>query len=111
MRQRILATLTNSTSGVSAGNLASQYFVGSASPRGHSISNHSSLRRVLRFSSRCAARTRGAAKRDYTTPWLSSRQLTGPRRRSLRDSPTAFARTELPPAPRLHLFAGVRLPF
>src|SRR6266536_1636626 len=106
MRQRILATLTNSTSGVSAGNLASQYFVGSASPRGHSISNHSSLRRVLRFSSRCAARTRSAAKRDDSTAWLPSRQLTVCQRRALKDSANAFTLSGVAPGPRRHLVGG-----
>src|SRR5215210_8872072 len=106
MRQRILAVLTNATSGVEAGNVVSQYFVGSASPLGHSISNHSCSRRVLRFSSRCAARTRSAAKREDSTAWLPSRQLTVRHRRALRDSASAFTLSGVAPGPRLHRVGG-----
>ena len=103
---RILATRTNSRSGVEAGNVESQYFVGSASPRGHSISNHSVSRRLLRFSSRCAARTRSAAKRDDSTAWLPSRQFTVCQRRAFKDSATALTLTGEAPTPRRHLVGG-----
>jgi hypothetical protein len=41
MRQRSLAGSTMRSNAVSAGSVASQYLVGSASPFGHSISSHS----------------------------------------------------------------------
>jgi hypothetical protein len=41
----------------------SQYLVGSFSPTGHSISNHSSSRGAVSFSSRCTGRTRRRTKR------------------------------------------------
>src|SRR5947209_2890468 len=39
---RCLAIFTRALNGVAGGSVASQYFVGSGSLRGHSISNHSS---------------------------------------------------------------------
>ena len=42
--------------------------IGAASARGHSMSSHSSGRGVGRQSSRCAGRTRTAAKRELSLP-------------------------------------------
>jgi hypothetical protein len=51
-----------------AGIVDSQYLIGAASVRGHSMSSHSSGRGVERPSSRCAGRTRTAAKRERIGP-------------------------------------------
>src|SRR5438309_7551835 len=59
-----------------SGRLENQYFAGSASPAGHSISSHSSGQGSARWVSRCAGRTRTAAKREDSLPWLPSRQVT-----------------------------------
>src|SRR5215831_1069687 len=64
MIQRCLAILTNALSLVSGGSVDNQYLVGSFSPRGHSISNHSSVRGSALSLSRWAGRTRTAAKRE-----------------------------------------------
>src|SRR5271169_5738333 len=75
MIQRSLARKTKSRSFVAARKVDSQYFVGSASPFGHSISSHSSGRGSVRFSSRCAGRTRNAANRERSRPFVPGRQL------------------------------------
>src|SRR3989304_5081122 len=106
MRQRILAVLTKSTSVVSAGNVASQYFVGSGCPAGHSINNHCSSRRVLRLSSRCAARTRTAAKRDDKIALVPSRHCTVRHRRAFKDCANAFTLTGLACGPRCNRVGG-----
>jgi hypothetical protein len=76
MRQRSFAVSTSSTSGVSSGRVESQYFSGSSSSSGHSISSHSTGRGVLRAVSRCAGRTRSAAKREARSVLVPSRQRT-----------------------------------
>src|SRR5216683_7521389 len=76
MRQRSLARRTRSVTGVVGGRVESQYFVGSASPRGHSISNHSSGRGAARCSSRWAGRTRSRVKRERIVPRVPSRHVT-----------------------------------
>jgi len=48
MRQRNFATRTSSLIGVSAGSVLRKYFIGSASPWGHSMSSHCSGRISLR---------------------------------------------------------------
>src|SRR3990167_5841037 len=106
MRQRILATLTNSTSGVSWANVDSQYFVGSGSPAGHSINNHCSSRRVLRPSSRWAARTRTATKREDNFALVPSRHSTVRQRTAFKDSANAFTLIGIAPAPRRHRVGG-----
>src|SRR5580693_9282385 len=64
MRQRNLAVSTRPSMGVSSGRVESQYFVGSFSPSGHSMSSHSSGWGVETFQSREAGRIRTAAKRE-----------------------------------------------
>src|SRR3990172_13049043 len=76
MRQRSWASRTRSATGVVAGSVDNQYFVGSASPRGHSISNHSSGRGAARCSSRWAGRTRSRVKRERIVPRVPSRHVT-----------------------------------
>ena len=58
------------------GRLESQYLVGSSALSGHSISSHSSGQGSERKVSRCAGRTRRAAKREVSSAWLPSRQVT-----------------------------------
>src|ERR1035438_4202918 len=91
MRQRIFAVLTRSLICVLAGNVDSQYFVGSTSFFGHSISSHSSSRGRCRRSSRCAGHTRTAAKRELIFPLVPSRQHTV--RQAFSSSPCASAFT------------------
>src|SRR3989442_7779724 len=76
MRQRSLARRTRSARGVVSGRVESQYFVGSASHGGHSISNHSSGRDSARCSSRWAGRTRSRVKRERIAPRVPSRHVT-----------------------------------
>src|SRR5271166_4114525 len=64
MRQRNLAVSTRTSMGVSSGRVESQYFVGSFSPSGHSMSSQSSGWGVETFQSREAGRIRTAAKRE-----------------------------------------------
>ena len=71
---RQLARRTRSRKG-GLGRVESQYLVG-ASSSGHSIKNHSSTRTSLRFSSRCAGRTRRAAKRELSLWRVPARQDT-----------------------------------
>ena len=101
--------------GMVSGRVDSQYFVGSASPRGHSIRSHSSGRGADRFSSRCAGRTRTRAKRERIAPRVPSRQVTDAPRRGRqpgghvgevdrlmpRRPPHADGRTTPAPPPRL----------
>src|SRR5262249_953649 len=63
MRQRNLARRTRSARDVVTGSVDSQYLVGSAAARGHSMRSHSSGRGVVRRSARAAARTRSGAGR------------------------------------------------
>src|SRR5207244_12262343 len=58
---------------MSCGSVESQYLVGSCSPLGHSINNHSSGRLSLRLKSRRAARTRTRAKREDSCSAVPSR--------------------------------------
>src|SRR6266853_2962348 len=70
MRQRSLARSTRRSKVMSAGSVESQYLVGSFSPLGHSISNHSSPRSWRPR----AARARTRAKREESRPAVPSRQ-------------------------------------
>src|SRR2546428_424170 len=79
MRQRNIARRTKSIEVAVGGSVESQYLIGAASPRGHSMSSHSSSRGVERQSSRCAGRTRTAAKRDL--PFGADRDGSGDARR------------------------------
>ena len=63
-------------SGVSAGKVETQYFVGSVALFGHSTSSHSTGCGVAFFSSRLAGRTRRAAKREASGAFVPSRQVT-----------------------------------
>ncbi len=62
--------------GVSSGRVESQYFVGSVSPSGHSMSSHSSGWGVEPCQSREAGRIRRAAKREDKASLEPSRQTT-----------------------------------
>jgi hypothetical protein len=88
-----LAVWTNSRGAVRGGRLESQYLLGSASPLGHSTSSHSSGQGSLRFWSRCAGRTRSAAKREASAVLLPSRQVTLRQARAGRPSASFFAET------------------
>src|SRR2546427_7765222 len=68
MRQRNIAKRTKSIEVAVGGSVESQYLIGAAAPRGHSMSSHSSGRGVDCQSSRCAGRTRTAAKRERIAP-------------------------------------------
>src|SRR3989442_1166316 len=76
IRQRSIASRTRSARVAVGGSVASQYLIGAASARGHSMSSHSSGRGVERQSSRCAGRTRTAAKRERIAPRVPWRQVT-----------------------------------
>src|SRR3712207_6385029 len=67
---------TKSLSAARGGRLESQYLAGSVAPFGHSTSSHSSGQGSLRLWSRCAGRTRTAAKREVRPVLLPSRQVT-----------------------------------
>src|SRR5678815_1815214 len=73
MRQRSLAALTKSRNEMFCGKVESQYLVGSSSPSGHSISNHSFAGFVRRscFDATC---TRTRAKREDRNSFVPSRQ-------------------------------------
>src|SRR5438132_12080965 len=71
-----MANWTSSVRGAVGGNVESQYLIGAASVRGHSMSHHSSGRGVDRQSSRCAGRTRTAAKRERIAPRVPWRHVT-----------------------------------
>jgi hypothetical protein len=58
------------------GRVDSQYLLGSSAPSGQSINSHSSGQGCARWVSRCAGRTRRAAKREVSSAWLPSRQVT-----------------------------------
>src|ERR1700688_3562215 len=74
MRQRSLAKSTSWRKLISAGSVESQYLVGSASPSGHSITNHScdSDSRISRL---CPTPTRSRANREDSHPGLLSFSL------------------------------------
>ena len=82
------------------GKVESQYLVGSTSPLGHSISSHSSGRGVGRLSSRCAGRTRTAAKREASVALLPSRHVTRRQERLGRLIATSLAETDACPSRR-----------
>ena len=90
MRQRILAVPTNSLNWVVAGKVDSQYLVGSIWPLGHSINSHCSSRKARCPSSRCAARTLSAAKRDDNFVLVPSRHFTVHHRRAGKVSANSF---------------------
>ena len=73
--QRILAMPMRSARLVFTGNVESQYLVGSSSPGGHSMSNHSRGRGLESVWSRWAGRTRTAAKRPLSGALVLSRQV------------------------------------
>src|SRR6266542_5623118 len=75
MRQRNLARSTRRAKPMVSGKVDSQYFVGSFSPLGHSISSHSSGHGSLRSKSRWAMRMRSRAKRDLSGSFVPSRQV------------------------------------
>src|SRR6266566_2898899 len=93
MIQRCLASFTSSRSGVSAASLENQYLVGSLSPFGHSINSHCSGWGSLLSKSRCAGRTRTAAKRERSFFLLPSRHVTVFHFRDGNDSASCFVET------------------
>jgi len=72
---RCLAVYASCLSEAVSGNVENQYLLGSASPLGHSISNHSAACGSARQVSRCAGRTRTAANRDRRFFFTPSRQV------------------------------------
>src|SRR5262249_34905337 len=100
MRQRSLVTSTRSRNGMLFGSVDSQYFVGSSSPSGHSISSHS----LLGLSAGWwldATLILSRAKRDDSHSFVPSRHsivhhafTPSPRARSLTE--TALARSRRP---------------
>ena len=82
------------------GRLESQYLAGSLAPFGHSISSHSSGQGSRRFWSRCAGRTRRAAKREVSAVLLPSRQVVRRQARAGRPSASFFAETGSCPGAR-----------
>src|SRR5882724_12890382 len=75
MRQRSLAMSTRARKVVFSGIVENQYLVGSASPSGHSISNHSSGPLSVSGSSRSATRTRNRANREDSFVFVPSRHV------------------------------------
>jgi hypothetical protein len=73
MRQRILAMSTRPRNEIFSSTVESQYFVGSASPSGHSISSVSSARPAAPLMG--AVRTRVRAKRERSRPAVPSRHV------------------------------------
>src|SRR5208283_3878995 len=73
MRQRILAMSTSSRNEILLSTFESQYLVGAASPRGHSISNVSSGRAAAALIG--AVRTRTRAKRERSGSAEPSRHV------------------------------------
>src|SRR6516162_11121146 len=111
MIQRCLASRTRSRSLVLAGRVESQYLVGSASARGHSISSHSSGWGWLRQSSRCAGRTRIAAKRERKGCRVPSRQVTVLHARGGKEKANSFAESGTWCRSRRRSLGGRPVPF
>jgi hypothetical protein len=73
---RPFAVRTNCFRDVLSGKLLKKYFVGAASPFGHSTSNQQAANGSFPAANLCAGRTRQAANRDANFPLLPSRQVT-----------------------------------
>src|SRR5580658_5700742 len=110
MIQRCLASFTNSRCEVSAGSVENQYLAGSRSPLGHSINSHSSGWGSLLLKSRCAGRTRVAAKRERSFVLLPSRHVTVFHSWDGNDSASCFTETGWWFLSRRKHFAGRLLP-
>src|SRR4029453_4119535 len=108
MRQRSLARSTNSRELTSAGNVESQYLVGSASPSGHSISSHSGDS-FSGSSLLCPTRTRAHAKREDNHLAAPSRPLTVCQAPFGRPSIPSLAETRSGSSRRPVLFSGLPL--
>src|SRR4030081_1328815 len=108
MRQRILARSTSRRKLMFAGNVESQYLVGSASPSGHSINNHSCCSEA--GSNRlCPTLTRTRAKREDSQSAEPSRHLTVRQARFGKPRITSSAEIRSGSSRRPVLFSG--LPF
>src|SRR5947207_14526458 len=108
MRQRSLARSTSLLKLIFAGSVESQYLVGSASPSGHSISNHSRDSRSG-ISWLCPTPTRTRAKRDDSQSAEPSRHRIGRQARLGRASATSLAEIRSGSSRRPVLFSA--LPF
>ena len=93
MRQRVLTAATSALREMSAASVERKYLVGSGSPLGHSISNHSSSRGTSRRVSRWAALTRSAAKREESLVLVPSRQVSLRQADGLSESASALTET------------------
>src|SRR5919109_3566610 len=108
MRQRSLARSTSRRKLTFAGNVESQYLVGSASPSGHSINNHSDDR-FSGTSLLCPTLTRSRAKREDSQSAEPSRHLIVRQASFGRPSITSLAEIRSGSSRRPVLFSG--LPF
>src|SRR6202030_2578917 len=108
MRQRSLAKSTSWRKLISAGSVENQYLVGSASPSGHSISNHScdSDSGISRL---CPTPTRTRAKREDSQSADPSRHLIVRQARLDRPSATSLAEIRSGWSRRPVLFNGLPL--
>src|SRR5215204_4426489 len=106
MRQRSLAASTKSRNEMFCGKVESQYLVGSSSPSGHSISNHSFAGLVGR-SCLDATCTRTRAKREDRSSFVPSRQVTV--RHAFARSPRARSLTEIASGALRRPFLGAPL--
>src|SRR6478672_2621586 len=108
MRQRSLAKSTSHRKLTGSGNVESQYLVGSDSPSGHSINNHSGDS-FSGTSLLCPTPTRTRAKREDSHSAEPSRHLTVRQARFGRPSATSLAEISSGSSRRPVLFSG--LPF
>src|SRR5437899_1941707 len=108
MRQRSLAKSTSRRKLTFSGSVDSQYLVGSASPSGHSISNHSG-RSFSGISLLCPTLTRTRAKREDSQSAEPSRHLTVRQACFGRPRATSLAEIRSGSSRRPVLFSG--LPF
>src|SRR5229473_247656 len=108
MRQRSLAKSTSRRKLMFSGSVESQYLVGSASPLGHSSSNHSGCS-FSGTSLLCPTLTRRRAKREDNQPAEPSRHLTVRQACFGRPSATFLAEIRSGSSRRPVLFSG--LPF
>ena len=93
MRQRILTAATSALREMSGASVERKYLVGSGSPLGHSMSNHSSSRGASRRVSPWAALTRSAAKREESLVLVPSRQVSLRQADAFSDSASALTET------------------
>src|SRR5262245_54736632 len=106
MRQRSLARSTSRRKLIVAGSVESQYLVGSGSPSGHSISNHSGDS-FSGISLLYPTQTRTRAKREDSHSAEPSRHLTVRQARLGRPSATSLAEIRSGSSRRPVLFSGL----